>query len=119
MAKSIVKWIITLVFLIIIGITVGYVFLWMTQPNIIISDVTKNHATGLPLPQTVGAEFTLTNTGQVDGIVSVKLTGGGRTLADNTYIVKAGESIKRSLQTDVVPKSKFEVNVWIDKVQSI
>ena len=109
-----------------IGIAIGYEIHGLTfQPNIILIDVTKYNAKGAGATspglicvglQTVGVDFWLTNSGMSNGIASVRLNGGGRTLADNSYLVGAGQSIHRSIKVDVDCRENFEVGISIVEV---
>jgi hypothetical protein len=67
--------------------------------------------------QQVGATFTIVNTGKADGFVTVNLSGGGGVLANDTYFVKAGQSVQKTLATNVDCSEHFVVSVWIEQVR--
>jgi hypothetical protein len=97
-----------------------YVFL-SPRPKIAMTDVTLSNAsprcgTTFNSLQTVGANFTLVNTGNENGLAVIAMTGGGSTLGQNAYFVPAGQSVTEEMITATNCSNTFAVNVWVSQV---
>jgi hypothetical protein len=117
--------VVLLVAIIVVVIVIVSVVAWYTvlspRPKITMTDVVPTNAVPrcgvfIHNPQSVGAQFTLVNTGNADGFAIVNMNGGATPLAQNTYFVPAGQSVTKTLFTDVDCSSSYTVSVWISQV---
>ena len=112
-------------FVLIVLVCVG-ALIWLDQraeskkPNIALADIevidADSSCGASQNEKEVGADFTLVNDGMTDGIAEVHMTGGGRTLGIQYYLVKGGASVHESIKTMVQCYESFVVSVWIAQV---
>jgi hypothetical protein len=96
-------------------------YAWYDQnsPHIVLSEVQTVNAKpscGIFQQQAIGAGFKLSNLGKVDGVAEVHITGGGGTLAVETYVVRAGQTLNETWVKLVDCSESFTVSVWIASV---
>ena len=99
---------------------------WFTvlspRPKITMTDIALENATpscGIIFhnPQSVGASFTLVNTGNGNGFAVVDMDGGTTPIGQNTYYVPAGQSVTEVFYVSVDCSSSFAVSVWVSQVK--
>ena len=99
----------------------NYSYQTSLQPRMTLTDITPHDAHFIWLCllgyQTVGADFTIVNTGTADGFATVRVAGGGATIGENIYLVPAGQMVSKSIMGNVNCSAAFTVSVAIVSVQ--
>ncbi|MDD1776508.1 MAG: hypothetical protein LUP94_04035 [Candidatus Methanomethylicus sp.] len=90
---------------------------WLVaQPSISIADLNTYDATAQVncSIQLIGADFTLVNSGQVDGFATIRISGGGNTWGENIYFVPAGGTSQKSFMIPVGCEQNFKT--WVEVI---